>query len=162
MRHKRLKTSAVLLLGLGLTALQAQTAIPTSGSNGVGSGGSASYTVGQMGYTTINSGSGTVEQGVQQAYEISVVTDNPKAKGIELACSVYPNPTSDFLLLKLESIEMKNLSYQLMDAKGILLENKKISVNRTNIAMSNLVPSAYFLKVMQNNKLIKTFKIIKK
>ena len=45
MRHKRLKLSAVLLLGLGLTGLQAQTSVNATGGNASGSGGSASYSV---------------------------------------------------------------------------------------------------------------------
>lgn len=52
MRHKKIKLCAVLLLGLGLTRLQAQEAIPASGGNATGNGGSASYSVGQVVYTT--------------------------------------------------------------------------------------------------------------
>ena len=42
MRHKRLKLSAVLLLGLGLTGLQAQTSVNATGTNASGSGGTVS------------------------------------------------------------------------------------------------------------------------
>lgn len=42
----------VLLIGLGLTGLQAQEAIPDSGSNASGSSPTANYTVGQVVYTT--------------------------------------------------------------------------------------------------------------
>jgi len=48
MRHKRLKLSAVLLLGLGLTGLQAQESVNATGGNASGSGGSVSYSVGQV------------------------------------------------------------------------------------------------------------------
>ncbi len=47
MRHKRLKLSAIFLLGLGLTGLQAQEPIPATGGNASGS-----YSVGQVVYTT--------------------------------------------------------------------------------------------------------------
>ena len=162
MRHKKLKLSAVLLLGLGLTGLQAQTAVPATGSNASGSGGTVSYSVGQVVYTTNTGGSnGSVAQGVQQPFEISVVTGLEETKGIILSVSAYPNPTTDFLNLKVENYDNTNLSYQLFDISGKLLETKKITGNETSINTSNLVPATYFLKVTENNKEVKTFKIIK-
>ena len=162
MRHKKLKLSAVLLLGLGLTGLQAQTAVPATGGNASGSGGTVSYSVGQVVYTTNTGGSnGTVAQGVQQPFEISVITGLEEAKGISLSLSAYPNPTTDFLNLKVENYDNTNLSYQLFDMNGKLLESKKITGNQTSIVMSNLVPATYFVKVTESNKEVKTFKIIK-
>jgi len=162
MRHKKLKLSAVLLLGLGLTGLHAQTAVPATGGNASGSGGTVSYSVGQVAYTTNTGGSnGSVAQGVQQPFEISVITGLEEAKGISLSVSAYPNPTADFLNLKVENYDNTNLSYQLFDISGKLLESKKITGNQTSIVMSNLVPATYFVKVTESNKEVKTFKIIK-
>ena len=167
MRHKKLKLSAILLLGLGLTGLQAQETIPATGGNASGSGGSASYSVGQVVYTTNTGANGSVAQGVQQPFEISVVTGITgieEAKGINLSVSAYPNPTTDFLILKVDasaSLSIQSLSYQLFDMNGKRLQNKKIEGNETSIAMSNLVPATYFVKVLQGNKEVKTFKIIK-
>jgi len=161
MRHKKLKLSAVLLLGLGLTGLQAQESVNATGGNASGSGGSASYSVGQVVYTTNTGTNGSVSQGVQQPYEISVVTGIEEAKGINLSVSAYPNPTTDYLTLSIGEFEISNLSYQLYDMNGKLLQSEKISGNQTSIVMSNLVPSSYFVKVIQGNKEVKTFKIIK-
>jgi hypothetical protein len=161
MRHKKLKLSAVLLLGLGLTGLQAQTSVNATGGNASGSGGSASYSVGQVVYTTHTGTSGSVEQGVQQPFEISVVTGIEEAKGINLSVTAYPNPTTDYLQLKVESEKLKDLSFQLYDMNGKLLQSEKITGNQTSIAMSSLVPATYFVKVIQGNKEVKTFKIIK-
>jgi hypothetical protein len=163
MRHKKVKLTAVLFLGLGLTGLQAQTAILASGGNASGSGGSASYSIGQIVYTTNTGTNGSVAQGVQQPYEISVVTGLDVAKVITLQCSVYPNPAIDLVKLNVENYKTDALTYQLYDINGKLLENKNIESNETSIVMSNLVPSIYFLKVVQQNKQneVKTFKIIK-
>ncbi len=161
MRHKRIKLSAILLLGLGLTGLQAQENVNATGGNASGSGGSASYSVGQVVYTTNTGTNGSVAQGVQQPYEISVVTGLEEAKGINLSVSVYPNPTTDFLQLKVESEKLKDLNYQLFEMNGKLLQSEKITGNQTSIVMSNLVPATYFVKVIQGNKEVKTFKIIK-
>ena len=161
MRHKRLKLSALLFLGLGLTGLQAQTSVNATGGNASGGGGSASYSVGQVVYTTNTGTNGSVAQGVQQPFEISVVTGLEQAKGINLSVSAYPNPTTDYLTLSIGEFDISNLSYQLYDMNGKLLQNAKITGNQTSIVMSNLVPANYFLRVIHGNKEVKTFKIIK-
>jgi len=148
------------IFGYGIL-LQAQNAIPASGGNASGGGGSASYTVGQIVYTTNSNSNGSVAQGVQQPYEISVVTAIEKAKDISLEIMVYPNPATDFIRLKIENYEVQNLRYQLYDINSSLLHDNKIVGNETNIVMSNYVSATYFLKVTDNNKVIKTFKIIK-
>ena len=161
MRHKRLKLSAVLLLGLGLTGLQAQTSVNATDGDVSGSGGSVSYSVGQVVYTTNTGASGSVAQCVQQPFEISIVTGIEEAKGINLSVSAYPNPTTDYLTLSISEFEISNLTYQLYDISGKLLQSEKITGNQTNIVMSNLVPANYFVKVIAGNQLIKDFKIIK-
>ncbi len=93
------------LFGFGFT-IQAQNTIPASGGNASGGGGTVSYSVGQIVYTTNTSvSSGSVAQGVQQPFEISVITAIEQAEDITLVCSVYPNPASDFLTLKVENYD---------------------------------------------------------
>ena len=161
MRQKRLKLSIVFLLGLGLTGLQAQESVNTTGNNASGSGGSVAYSVGQVVYTTNTGTNGTVAQGVQQMFEISVVTGIEEAKDIKLSVSAYPNPTTDYLTLSIDAFDISNSSYQLYDMNGKLLQSKKITGNQTSIIMINLVPSIYFVKVISGNQLVKVFKIIK-
>lgn len=161
MKNKKIKISAILLLGLGLSIAQAQEAISTTGGEASGGGGSASYSIGQVVYITNTGTNGSVTQGVQQPYEISVVTGIEQAKDINLEYKAYPNPVTDYLILKVENYNNKNLSCQLFDINGKLLENKKLSGDETEIKMINLVPASYFLKVTDNGKEIKTFKIIK-
>jgi hypothetical protein len=162
MKHKQLKFGTLLLLILGLTSLNAQETILASGSDASGSGGSSSYSVGQVIYT-INTGTpGSVAHGVQQPYEISdVSTGIEEAKGMDLLLSVYPNPATEYLILKVDNIDLSALSFQLFDITGKLLQNKRITSNETIIDMNILVPSTYFLKVIQSNEAVKTFKIIK-
>ena len=165
MKYKKLKFSAVLLLGLGLTGLQAQESVNATGGNASGSGGTVAYSVGQVVYTTNIGTNGSVAQGVQQPYEISVVTGLEEAKGINLTVSAYPNPTTDYLTLEVDAsttLSIQSMAYQLYDMQGKLLQNEKITSNQASIVMSNLVPATYFVKVTESNKEVKTFKIIKK
>lgn len=161
MRHKRLKLSAVLLLGLGLTSAQAQENVPATGGNGSGSGGSVSFSIGQVVYTANTGTSGSVLQGIQQPYEILVVTAIEEATRINLSVSAYPNPTTDNLQLKVENENLKDLSYQLYDMQGKLLQSEKLTGNETQINMNGYVPSTYFVRVINRNQSIKEFKIIK-
>ncbi|HOS46188.1 MAG TPA: T9SS type A sorting domain-containing protein [Bacteroidales bacterium] len=161
MQHKRLKLSVVFFLGLGLMGLQAQKSVNSTGGNASGSGGSASYSVGQAVYTSNTETGGTVAQGVQQPYEIWVETTIEEAKGINLLVTAYPNPTTDYLTLRIDEFDISDLSYQLYDMQGKLLRNEKITSNQTRIVMSNLAPATYSVKVVQGNKEIKTFKIVK-
>lgn len=161
MRNKKLRLSAVLLLAFGLTGLQAQESVNATGGEASGSGGSASYSVGQLVYTTNIGTNGSVAQGVQQPYEISVVTGIEEAKDINLSVSAYPNPTTDYLTLEVTDYEILKLNFQLYDINGKLLQSEKIIGNQTSIVMINLVPANYFVKVIRGNKEVKTFKIIK-
>jgi hypothetical protein len=161
MQLKNVKLSTVLLFGICLTGLQAQEGIPTSGGNASGSGGSVSYSVGQLVCGTNSGITGSMTQGVQQPFEISVISGIAEAKDITLQCSAYPNPVIDYVKLKVENYKTEDLTYQLYNVSGKLLENKKIEGNETTISMGTLVPTIYFLRVLDNNNEVKTFKIIK-
>ena len=152
----------VILLFLGLSNLQAQETNSTAGGEASGGGGSASYTVGQVVYTT-NAGTNgnSVVQGVQQPFEISVVTGIKEAKDISLSVSAYPNPTTDYLTVKVENYETANLQYMIFDINGKLFKTEKATGNQTKIETSELVPANYFVRVLDNKKEIKVFKIIK-
>lgn len=154
-------TMIELFLFICANVIQAQESIATSGGNATGSGGTVSYTIGQVAYTTNRGATGLMSQGVQQPYEILVVTGLNEAKGISLEVSVYPNPTSDFLKLKVESYKLENLSYQLYDINGNLLQNREIVGKETVIQTGGLLSASYFLRISDKQKEVKTFKIIK-
>ena len=150
-----------VVLCFGMFGLQAQQVVTTSGDNASGSGGTVSYTVGQIVYTTNTGTNGSAAQGVQQPFEISAVTGIEEALGIWLEMVVYPNPATDFIKLNIKNYELQNLRYQLYDINARLLQDNKIVSNETSIVMQNIEPSMYLLKVTDRNKVVKTFKIIK-
>ncbi len=160
MKIKKLNLIGILLF-LGLAGLSAQEVIPSSGGNATGSGGSASFTVGQLMYKTHEGATGSLAEGVQQPYEISTITGIEEAIGIVLVSSVFPNPTADFLTLRVEDNLSMELSYQLFDMTGRLLKNNKITASETTINMVRFSAGTYFLKIIDNKQDVKTFKIIK-
>ena len=99
-------------------------------------------------------------QGVQQPYTISVVL-GIEDNSINLDFTAYPNPTINFLTLNVGNAELSTLSFQLYDLRGILIESRKIVSSTETIGMENLPSAMYFLRVSNNNKDVKTFKIIK-
>jgi hypothetical protein len=158
MKHKKVKLG-VVLLGLGLTA-QAQQATTATGGDASGSGGTVAYSVGQIVYTTNAGTNGSVAQGIQQPFEIQIVLGVEQLE-IKLDMMVYPNPTTDVLNLSVGNTETSGLSYQLFDLSGRLLANSKIKNKETTISMLSYPHANYFLNIIQGNKKIKTFKIIK-
>ena len=138
----------------------AQQTVPASGGDAVGSGGSSSYTVGQVVYTTNTGANGSVAQGIQQPYEISTLV-GLEVTEINLELTAYPNPTNNVIHLSIGNYDNEKLSYQLYDIKGRLLEVKQIRENFTSIVLQEFLGSTYLLNVLDNNQLIKTFKIIK-
>ena len=159
MKHKKAITSITFLL-LGLGGLHAQETLTTSGGDATGTGGTSSYSVGQVVYTANTGTNGSVAQGVQQPYEISVTTGINETT-INLGMTIYPNPTTNYLTLKVDDNELSTLSFQLIDLQGKVIENKKVTATTSTINVESLPKATYFLTVTDNNQLIKTFKIIK-
>ncbi len=154
------KLTLVACIVFSTQLMYSQETIPTSGGDATGSGGSSSYTVGQLVYTT-NIGSGTVSQGVQQAFEFQTLS-NSELNTINLSAITYPNPTSDYVMLKISDHALDNLSYNLIDINGKAISNGRIINGDTQINMQQLEMGMYIIKVSQNNQELKTFKIIKK
>jgi len=161
MRYIKLKLSVLLLVFVSLPVLRAQQANPATVGQAAGSGGTVCYTVGQVFYLTHSAATGSIAQGIQQPYEISVLSGIQEVPGITLTCSVYPNPVSDLLILRMESDDLNKLSALLFDMNGKLIETTKIRSQETELMMGHRVAGTYFLKVVQNQKGVKSFKIIK-
>jgi len=126
-----------------------------------GSGGSSSFTVGQLLASNVSGKNGSVIQGIENPIEIWVVT-GLEVKGISLDCVAYPNPALDFLQLKVAEPYAAKLRYQLFDLNGKLLIEGMIQGTQSTIGLSQLAPSYYFLKISDANKVLKIFKIRKK
>lgn len=150
----------LLLFGVFASKTQAQQSVNASSGNATGTGGTVSYSVGQIDYTSITGSGASSNQGVQQHYEIFILgtTNFPN---INLTMVVYPNPTTSFVNLKIEDYALDNLNYTLFDMQGRQLESKKINQDETQIQMENLPLAIYFINVLDKNKTLKTFKIIK-
>lgn len=154
------KIFLLLILFIFIPKTQAQQNVVTSGGNTSGSGGSSSNSIGQIAYLSATGSSGSINQGVQQPFEI-VTLGIDNFPEITLKMAVYPNPTTSFVNLKIENYDSQNLQYLLFDGNGREISRQKIKNSETRISMENLSTAIYFLKVIDEGKLLKTFKIIK-
>lgn len=150
----------LVLFFLAFAKSNAQQNIVASGSEATGSGGSASYSIGQIDYITATGTGGAATQGVQQPFEI-VTLVGEEFTDISLKMIVYPNPTISFVNLRIDNFNFENLSYEIINLNGRMIANKKITESETQIKLENLSSAIYLLNVNDQNKTIKTFKIIK-
>jgi hypothetical protein len=155
----KLKLTLLFLFSLQLS--YSQEIVPSTGGDATGAGGTSSFTVGQVFYTSNTSSTGSVSQGVQQAFEIQTLS-NPGLLTVQLTAVTYPNPTTDYVVLKITDTALENLQYSLFDLNGKTIVSKKITTSSTEINMRNFSIGMYLLKLTKKNQPIKTFKIIKK
>jgi hypothetical protein len=111
------KTSLIVSVLLATQLVCSQEALPVSGGEATGSGGSVSYSVGQVFYTTHSVTTGSVSQGVQHSFEFQTLS-NPALTTVKVTAVTYPNPTSDYVILKISDSALNNLSYTLFDVTG--------------------------------------------
>lgn len=160
MENYKPKIIAALVFFFGILKVNAQQATLASGGNATGAGGKVSYSVGQVAYKTQTGSNGNVNQGVEQAIEIFILSGEEFAN-IKLEAIVFPNPTVSSVTLKISNFSLDNLNYQFFDIQGRLIKEAKIANEETVFEMDNYPTATYILKINSNTKDLKTFKIIK-
>jgi len=159
MKNKMLMILGAFVPILFAGPLMAQNNTVASGADVSGSGGSVSYTVGQIEYETLSSSAGTITQGIQQPYEIwSVSIDEPES---QFEFNLFPNPSVDYITLRVEGLPTNDLSYRIYDMNGKLLKTGSIYSTDTFISMEELANATYLVKVSDAKKDYKIFKVLK-
>jgi hypothetical protein len=158
---KKQVSKTVFLSMVGFFSIQSYAQQNTVSSGGVasGSGGSVTYSIGQVAYTSSTGSNGNVNQGVQQPYEIYSLGINESVFSFDL--SLFPNPTTDLLNLTIKNFNGENLSYQLVDFNGKIIQTAAIKNEQTSINLSELPMASYFINLLENNQKVQSFKIIK-
>ena len=150
----------VLILLSSSFNLFSQESVNSSGGNVNDIGGSSSYTVGQVAYTSSSGNNGSVSAGVQQAYTITATTGIDETN-FNLDISVYPNPTTDLLVLSVNELK-EDFKYQVLDMAGKLLINGKLTNTQTQLDFSSYAAGSYYVNIISNqNQNMKTFQVIK-
>ncbi len=149
----------LMLFSPGLS--RAQESMNSAGGNGTGAGGNVSYSIGLVLYSTQTEAGGSEVQGVQQPFEIYVLSTRDDISRLSL--SVFPNPALEALNLNLGDAAAENLHFQLWDLQGKILQEGALRGIDTRLDMRGLPAAPYTLKVLDRNNTEKqSFKIIKK
>jgi len=165
MIHTKLILTLVLMMGLGLQSANAQHSVNTTGGNASNENGTVSYSIGQIVYSAYADSDGKVSEGVQQPYEIFLITSVEELEELDLELTVFPNPVVDQLHLILTAQDLLQLSdfhYRLLNLNGKTLKSETIISELTLIDMSRKQPGVYFLQLHASGENIGLFKIIKR
>lgn len=138
----------------------AQSSFISAGDNISSLDGSVSYSMGQMFYQQ-TTGSSYLIEGVQQPYEISVLTDVSEVETFDWKPEVFPNPVQDLLSIKLNCEDWQNVKITLQNTSGQVLADLYMGDLLSCINMSPFSPGVYFLHVQKSENQTKVFKIIK-
>ncbi len=153
------KLSVLFLKLLCALTVSAQVGTVAGGGDGTSSSGSIAFSLGQIDYAAASNGTGAINAGIQQPYEIFVsAVDKDYA---ELKMELFPNPATHFLNLSLGEL-IPNLHYQLISLDGRLIQDIQVIQNITQIDLQALPSAAYILNILNDAKIVKTFKVIKK
>ncbi|MES2812016.1 MAG: T9SS type A sorting domain-containing protein [Bacteroidota bacterium] len=136
-----------------------QESVNTSGGNATGTGGSVSYSVGQVAYLSHSGSGGSFNEGVQQPFEIFLLstTNFEDANAI----SIHPNPTSRQLFLTVKEVS-GDLNYSITNVSGKILMKDKVSHLQTTLNVENLASGIYIFTISsEDNSKQKVYKIIK-
>ena len=169
MKHKRLRLSVVILLGLGITGLQAQTMYVTQNS-----GTQTAYELNNIRKMTFTSGNVNVQKtdntiGVYALSDLKYLSFQDFTVGIneqQMAASntllAYPNPVADMLTIDLTGTNNRESRISILNLEGKeLLSQKTSGMDMVTLNLSKL-PHGVYLCRYTNGTEIKTVKIIKK
>ena len=153
------KTVFIITSLLSIDTLFAHSNLVAGGGGGSAKEGSVNFTLGQLDFSSSAGNSGSISQGMQQPYEVFVVgLENNK---IQLSASVYPNPTINQLTLNVNDYQFDKLSLMLFDLQGKLIKQQTLNNASTIIDMSEFSQGTYFLKVLEAQTELQSFKVIK-
>jgi len=142
-----------------VTSVSAQQVISSGGASAVGTGVQLSWTIGETVIETFTGSSAILTQGFHQTRLTITAVDPTLFPGLEV--SVYPNPVSTQLRVKISGERIQNLSYQLFNAEGKAILNKLVDNPEALINMEIYTSGIYLLKFFREDDPLKTFKIIK-
>ncbi|WKK82389.2 T9SS type A sorting domain-containing protein [Marivirga arenosa] len=149
-----------LFITVIVNQINGQSVINSSGENISGTGGSVNFSIGQLTFDNYTGANGTVNQGIQNAYEISLLTSSEISLK-RFSFTIFPNPVKDVLNLEIGNLDNKNMTYHLYKSNGRLLEKKNIKSNNISIDMKERIPDIYLLKINNGDQVLKIFRIVK-
>lgn len=159
MKKQLLTLAAFALMG----ALKAQTVMPqvvsSSGGSGQNAQGSLDWTIGEAVTATVSGGSSTLTQGFQQPTLLIATAQNESNPLLNML--LYPNPTADYVTLKLDPSKDAVYNFKIFDATGKLVNEGKASTANPTISFQGLASGQYTVSLISPTSKQQSISIIK-
>ncbi|MCS6935876.1 MAG: T9SS type A sorting domain-containing protein [Chitinophagales bacterium] len=151
----------VSVFATAVLGVYAQRTISPSGGEATGSGGTVSFTIGQIDYIFQSGSNGNLHQGVQQPYELFTVSITEAAKPFSIR--VFPNPTAHSITIQSDAPSGEPLTLLLYDTQGKLIYRQPHHTQHSEIDMSAYASGQYLLHILHSQKQqpLQTIQIIK-
>lgn len=172
MRHKKLKLTVVIFLGLLLTGLQAQNALYIKEKSGV----QTSFILNSLRTLTFPAGNMTINKadGSTNTFALSTIRSlnfgnvllniPPIGKKESSNLMLYPNPVMDQLQISYEILKEGNVQVEIIDLQGRILHRQTISSqngpNQAIIPVTHLRGGLYIFR-LKNGTNVETIKFLK-
>ncbi len=156
MKHYFTVTATFLFF---ILSSQAQQNTVSSGGDFNNSNGSVSFSIGQIDYINIANTSGNINQGVQQTYQI--LDNSINESEFDFYITFGPNPFIDILNVLADFSKMQDVEGYVNDQNGKIVKERQKLASDNTFDLSNLSTGSYFLIIENQQKLIKSYNIIK-
>jgi hypothetical protein len=133
-----------------------QQAVVVTGGDASGVGGSVSYSIGQVAYTS--NVAGFVNSGVQQPFEITITSVDDSFRDLQL--SLFPNPTSHELVIEMNNPN-NGISAEVFNSNGSLMDTIRLAANRTTIPVSHWAPATYLIRLTDESGNTAVYQVVK-
>jgi hypothetical protein len=163
MNISQMKRSIIVSLALffviSLSAQVKQEVIASAGGYSVATGVSLSWTLGETIIPTFTNGGFTLTHGFQQQLIITAIEEN-LADVVKV--TIYPNPASDVINIKLESPLDGEVKIYLIDSQGKMLKTDFMeeTMLEKEINLQDIPAGIYYLKMIKG-KLSNVYKVVK-
>jgi hypothetical protein len=154
------RTQLALLFSCHTLVASAQQGTMAAGGEAGGTGGSLSLSAGQVAWTTAGGSGGTLQQGVQQAYQVIPTALQTGTDG-QLLLTAFPNPASDQLTIHANTVLSPLAEATLLNAEGRLVRKLVLKGSDTLLDMGGLATGTYHLEVRDGERPLGRFNVIK-
>ena len=149
----------IVLLLCALHVQGQQQVVSSAGSFHSNASGSVSWTLGELAIETLTTASNILTQGFQQSrLTVTGIGDIPQ---LDFEIVVCPNPASDHLIIRTDKEQHENLYFQLYDLSGKIILQDRIRETETTIPLNHLRSAVYLLRIIEGNRQVWAFKVVK-
>lgn len=152
----------LFFFAIGMAGAYSQQSVLAASGEDSGTTGSISFSIGQAACLSVADTSGFIIQGVQQPYEIQFLPGVDEIPGAQVECTLYPNPTSSNISLRIKGIDLYLLHYMMADLLGHTVAENPVVSHEVVIPMEHFPPGIYILSLVEHTKILRQFKIIKR